>query len=146
MSTGYQFFELKSPRDMLEKARREFTRLQADPNTDNVFNFFVTVHHIKDYSKKISGVPEDQLPTGGDFQTSRIMCNLAKHLADSDRKYKDNKHSLESVKLWDEGLWDEGLWDGKLARFYLEDEELKILEIAERVIKEWDAFLTSRGL
>jgi len=30
--------------------------------------------------------------------------------------------------------------------FYLEDEELKILEIAEGVIKEWDAFLTSRGL
>lgn len=49
MSTRNQFFELKSPRDMLEKARREFSRLRSDLNTDNVFNFFVTIHHIKDY-------------------------------------------------------------------------------------------------
>jgi len=144
MSKGSQFFDLKSPRDMLEKARREFSRLKIDLNTDNVFNFFVTVHHIKDYAK-VSGVPEDQLPGGGDFQLCRKICNLAKHLADHG-KYKDNKFSLESVTLWDEGLWDESLWDGKLGRFYLEGNLLDILEIAERVINDWDAFLTRQGL
>jgi hypothetical protein len=32
------FFELRTPRDMLEKARREYGRLTADFNIDNVFN------------------------------------------------------------------------------------------------------------
>ncbi len=41
------FFELKTPRDMLEKARREHTRLSTAFDIDNVFNFFVTVHHMK---------------------------------------------------------------------------------------------------
>jgi len=144
MSTGRQFFELKSPRDMLEKARREFSRLKVELNTDNVFNFFVTVHHIKEYAKE-HGIPENQLPVGGDFQLCRMMCNLAKHLADNG-KYKDNKFSLENVKLWDEALWDESLWDGQQARFYLEGNELNILEIAERVINDWDTFLTGQGL
>jgi hypothetical protein len=145
MSTGHQFFELKSPRDMLEKARREFNRLQADLNTDNVFNFFVTVHHIKDYAEDY-GIPKDQWPKGGDFQTCRKICNMAKHLADSDKKYKDNKFSLESVKLWAEGVWAEGLWDGKEPRFELEGNLLEIPKIAERLINNCDAFLTSRGL
>jgi hypothetical protein len=144
MNTSPQFFALQSPRDMLEKARREFSRLKNDLSTDNVFNFFVTVHHIKDYAK-VSGVPDDQLPGGGDFQLCRIMCNLAKHLADHG-KYKDNKFSLESIMLWDEGLWDESLWEGKLATFYLEGKQVDILEIAERVINDWDAFLTRQGL
>src|SRR5262245_18505997 len=123
MNTGHQFFELQSPRDMLEKARREFSKLKRDPDTDNVFNFFVTAHHIKDYARD-SGIPESQFPKGIDFQLCRKLCNMAKHLADSDNIHKDNKFSHQSVKLWDEGLWDEGLWDGKEARFYLEGKQL----------------------
>jgi hypothetical protein len=129
---------------MLEKARREFSRLQNNLSTDNVFNFFVKIHHIKDYAKDY-GIPEGQLPADGDFQLSRIMCNLAKHKADN-HQYKDNKFSLEKTRPWGEGLWNEGLWGGSLARFYLEGKELDILEIAERMINDWDIFLTSQGL
>ena len=92
MITGHQFFELQSPRDMLNKAKRENARLQADLNTDNVFNFFVTAHHIKDYARD-AGIPETQFPKGVDFQLCRKLCNMGKHLAD-DRKYKDNKFSI----------------------------------------------------
>lgn len=43
------FFELGTPKDMLEKARRELARLEADVSIDHVFNFFVTAFHIADY-------------------------------------------------------------------------------------------------
>ena len=144
MSIGRQFFELQSPRDMLEKARREFSRLRSDLNTDNVFNFFVTIHHIKDYVKE-SGITEDQLPKGGDFQLCRKICNSAKHLSDQG-KYKDNKFIPESVTLWDEAVWDESVWDGSPAEFHFEGKKVDILEIAEGLINEWDAFLTGKGL
>ena len=77
MSAGHQFFELTSPRDMLEKARVEFTRMQADLSTNNVFNFVITANHIWDYAKD-SGIPKHQLPSGGDFQLCRELCNMAK--------------------------------------------------------------------
>ena len=40
------FFELRTPRDLLEKAHREHDRLTCAFNIDNVFNFFVTAFHI----------------------------------------------------------------------------------------------------
>ena len=144
MSTSHQFFELQSARDMLNKARREFSRLQSDLCTDNVFNFFVTAHHIKDYAKD-EGIPESEFLNVADFQLCRKICNMAKHLADHG-KYKDNTFTAQSVTLWDEGLWDDGLWDGKEAIFFFEGSLLDILQIAERVIKTWDAILTRHGL
>ena len=143
MNTGHQFFGLKSPRDMLEKARGEFTRMQADLSTNNVFNFVITANHIWDYAKD-SGIPMDQLPSAGDFQLCRELCNMAKHLSHK-YTYKDNKYSEESVKLWAEGLWAEGLWDGKQAIFEFEGKQVDIIEFAMRVIDGWDAFLTQHG-
>jgi hypothetical protein len=43
------FFELGTATAMLEKARRELARLEADVSIDHVFNFFVTAFHIADY-------------------------------------------------------------------------------------------------
>jgi hypothetical protein len=55
------FFEFGTPKDMLEKARREFKRLEdnsqaappdeipSDDFKDHVFNFFVTAYHVADY-------------------------------------------------------------------------------------------------
>lgn len=140
MSAGHQFFELQSPRDMLNKAKREFARLKTDLNTDNVFNFFVTAHHIKDYAKDYR-IPESQFPRGVDFRLCRDLCNMGKHLGGSDRKYIDNKYSEESVTLWDEGLWD-----GKEAVFEFQGNRVDILKIAEKVINAWDAVLTKHGL
>jgi hypothetical protein len=144
MNTSRQFFELQSARDMLEKARREFSRLQSDLSTDNVFNFFVTAYHIKDYAKEV-GIPESQFLNVVDFQLCKKLCNMAKHLADHG-KYKDNKHSVESVKLWNDGLWEDGLWDCKEAKFIFEGNQLDILQLAERVLNICDSILTRYGV
>ena len=45
------YFELSKPIDVLNKAKREFEKMQKDLNTDNIFNFFVTAYHIMDYVK-----------------------------------------------------------------------------------------------
>jgi hypothetical protein len=146
MSTGHQFFEYQTPRAMLEKARRELAKLQADRSTDNFFNLVITTNHIRDYAEDYGIIPKHQLPGGKDFQLIRELANMAKHLGGSDRKYKDNKYSEESVTLWDEALWDKGLWDGKEAVFEFQGKQLDILKIAEKVINAWGAVLTKHGL
>lgn len=55
------FFELRTPRDMLEKAERELQRLRADFTIDNLFNFFVTAYHIRDYVQEATTVPQSEL-------------------------------------------------------------------------------------
>jgi hypothetical protein len=35
------FLELRTPRDMLDRAKREHARLSANFDIENVFNFFV---------------------------------------------------------------------------------------------------------
>ena len=43
-------FDLKTPKDLLEKLGRDLERLRAAPNdTDHAFNFFVTAEHMPDW-------------------------------------------------------------------------------------------------
>jgi hypothetical protein len=75
------YFQLKTPRDMLEKSRREYDRLIADFNIDNVFNFFVTVYHIQDYIKVSGLVAPAVLRTflnNPELKAARDMCNKGK--------------------------------------------------------------------
>src|ERR1700691_4916692 len=68
---------------MLEKARREHTRLTAAFNIDNVFNFFVTAYHIQDYIKNTRAVPRatlDAFLKDQDIQDARDLCDKGKHL------------------------------------------------------------------
>ena len=37
---------------MLEKAKRELARMEAEVHIDNVYNFYVTAYHIQDYVQK----------------------------------------------------------------------------------------------
>ena len=55
------FFDFGTAKDMLDKAKREFKRLEnaappdeipSDDFKDHVYNFFVTGYHITDYLDK----------------------------------------------------------------------------------------------
>lgn len=144
MSTGRQFFELRSPRDMLNKAKREYAKLQADRSTDNFFNLVITLNHVRDYAEK-SGLKSHQLPSGDDLQLIRELCNMGKHLGGSDKEYIENKHSVESVKLWADGVWADGVWDGKETVFEFQGKRIDILNLAEKIINSWDDALTKHG-
>lgn len=77
------FFELKTPRDMFAKARREYDRMAAARTVDNVFNFFVTVYHVQDYVKATSAVSKDIIDAflrDQDLSVARDLCDKGKHL------------------------------------------------------------------
>ena len=78
------YFELRTARDMLEKACREHKRLHREFNIDNVFNFFVTAYHICDYLKTTgivpAGVVQDLEDNDPDINACRDLCNKGKHL------------------------------------------------------------------
>lgn len=44
-------FDLINSVDLLAKAKRELEKYRQQPNSDNIFNLFVTIRHIDDYAK-----------------------------------------------------------------------------------------------
>jgi hypothetical protein len=78
-----QFFDLRSPRDMLDKAIRERERMKQDLSIDNVFYFFITAFHVFDYVKKSGLVSESDLTEllgNHDIYDCCFICFKAKHL------------------------------------------------------------------
>ena len=77
------YFELRTPRDMLNKAERELQRLRGDRSIDNVFNFFVTAYHIQDYVRGAHSVPSEALRAflaDPDLKDCQALCHKGKHL------------------------------------------------------------------
>lgn len=76
------FFQIKSPVDMLEKARRERDRMVAEVHIDHVYNFFVTVAHVADYVKHSGAVEQrylDDFCKNPTYTICRDLCNNGKH-------------------------------------------------------------------
>ncbi|WP_304922756.1 hypothetical protein [Hydrogenophaga sp.] len=141
------FLELRTPRDMLEKARREYARLTVSFDIDHVFNFFVTANHIRDYveqSKAVRQAKVDLLFQDQDLKDCRDLCDKAKHLRLTKRADPmTHKWSGEIggapigvLPIGADGEWE--LWSG--------DRTVQIAPLATRVLAKWEQFFENNGL
>ena len=135
------FLELRTPRDMLEKAKRDYAKLIRENNVDHVFNFFVTAYHIRDYVEKTTGVGQqiiNDFCEDQDIRDCRDLCDKAKHLRLTRRadpithKWSGtfNGAPFNTVPIGGDGRWE--LWsDGR---------NIDINSLAGRVIQKWEGF------
>lgn len=145
------FFELSTPRDMLQKALREHQRMQASLNVDNVFNFFVTTHHISDYVEKSGAVPKADLQTflsDDDLKFSRDLCDKAKHLRLDRRPYSDPSTGVWSGLVGGAPLGSVMINSGEVYVLFVDDHSraVDVQWLASRVIDKWEHFLSQYGL
>jgi hypothetical protein len=138
------FLELRTPRDMLMKAKREHGKLTANFDIDNVFNFFVTANHIRDYIEKNRAVPHsimEEFLRDQDIRDGRDLCDKAKHLRLTKRADPLTHRwsgtiggaPLATLPIGADGEWE--LWsDGR---------EVNIARLADRVIDKWDEFFSA---
>ena len=141
------FLELRTPRDMLDKAEREYARLQANFDIDNVFNYFVTANHIRDYIMKNNSVPQavmDSFFSDQDMKDCRDLCDKAKHLKLTKRPDpQTHKWSgciggapIGVLPIGGDGEWE--LWSN--------DRAVNIQQLAERVLNKWRDFFATHCL
>lgn len=141
------FLELRTPRDMLEKAKRERGRLTSNFNIDNVFNFFVTANHIRDYIEKNAALDRDLVAgfcSSQDMLDCRDLCDKAKHLRLTKRADPvTHKWSgavggapLGVLPMAGNGRWE--LWS--------DDRHVDIQRLADRVLNSWNSFFEQHGL
>ena len=133
---------------MLEKARREHQRLTECFTIDNVFNFFVTAYHIRDYIKVKNAIPKMTLETfleDQDMQDCRDLCDKGKHLVLTQRVNPTthiwfgcmNGAPMNTLPLNSYGKWVLLCGDGR---------EVDVKSLAKRVLDKWDVFFANHGL
>jgi len=141
------FFTIRDHEDMLAKAERELDRMEADLNTDTVFNFFVSAYHVMDYVKAIP-VPKtatDLMYADPDFEMCQFICNKGKHLElkrdDKDARFapgeptRFGRHRLGTVRLG---------WTSP--RFLVDGREVNVLQLGRGLIAKWKAFFIANGI
>jgi hypothetical protein len=149
MKDNKNFFEISTPRDMFNKARRELKRMKADYNTDTIFNFFVTAYHIMDYVKKqeaISPAVIKDMYDDSDFQMCHFICNKGKHLI-LKKGDKDTKTIYKPGAIYGEPLFGSTMYNESPSyKFFVDDQEINIIELAKKLIKKWESFLSKNKL
>lgn len=145
------YFELSSPKDMLSKARREYQRLSKCINIDNVFNFFVTVYHIRDYIESTNSVEKNMIDNffkDPELQICRDLCNKGKHLFLDNRSHDPNL----MTHVW------KGFFGGapfgilpfggheKWVLFCGDGREVDVKSLAKNVLEKWERFFKENGL
>lgn len=141
------FFELRTPRDMLEKARREHERLRTRFDIDNLFNFFVTANHIRDYIQKTRTVPPltlDAFLQDPDLKDCRDLCDKGKHLALTRRD--DPTTVTMSGGYGDAPYGAMPYGGGTVWLLNTGNRSVDVQSLANRVLVKWDAFFVDNGL
>jgi hypothetical protein len=147
-------YGLKSPRDLLEKLKRDGALLNEEVTSDKFFNFVATGWAIKDWVKNDESLPtsarsivESSAQNDQLLQICRDLANASKHFVLS--RSEPIISTAESAQGYGLGRYGKG-------RYGYGEEDIQItlndgsavscLELVKGVILSWDRFFLSHGL
>jgi len=146
-----KFFDLDS-KGLFEKAQRDYKSLTEEGTHDNIFNFFVTAYHLKDYIKYQYHKNENNIRAFGNMKNllnlAGFIANKGKHLK-VDPKYNnmETKHK-PSIKYDDDHSYDdEDLYFDET--FMIEDsngDRHSAYAIAKELLTEWENYMKHEGI
>ena len=147
-----RFFQLATPRDMLEKAKRERSRMNEGLNIDNIFNFFVTAFHVKDYVKEVhpalEKTVEDMVEGNEDFQMCRLLCHKGKHLnlrPPNQAMRAEIGHRFGAIPgrmAFNTSAPNQG----GSTTFTVNGKDINITNLADKIIQDWERFFADHGI
>lgn len=141
-----EFFSLKGPRDMLEKAKRERLRLAELPTVDNAFNFFVTARHIVDYAKKAGSIKQVLINNFERDDDIKALCDIGdkgKHLTLTRNDRVDPVAQRKAVGFFNAPYGTVPF--GHVTMIWIleiDGKRVDLFEFADRVIEKWEKFLS----
>lgn len=144
------FFTLRTPWDMLEKAKREHARMEQRIDIDSVFNFFVTAYHIRDYVKHDGTVSQQALESflkDPDIQACRDLCDKGKHLVltkrpDPRADYTEFSGCFGGAPI---GVLPLGAGSVEYWTFSSDSRSVDVKSLADAILVKWTEFLRNHG-
>ncbi|WP_050462941.1 hypothetical protein [Herbaspirillum autotrophicum] len=141
-----EFFSLKTPRDMLEKAKRERLRLAESPTVDNAFNFFVTARHIVDYAKKASPINQFLINNFEQDSDIKALCDIGdkgKHLTLTRNDRIDPVAERKLAGLFNAPYGTVSFGQTVIVwKLELDGKRVDLFEFADTIIEKWEKFLS----
>jgi hypothetical protein len=147
------FFTIKS-KELYEKMQYEYKKLLEDMSPYNIFNFFVTAYHLKDYIKV-----EYDLNETNDIRTFKNMdelLNISGFIANKGKHFSVNSSSYENMKAryysgkFDGSMKFDGTWQiGEGEKYKILDNNNNIHnieDIAKELLAEWKDFIITRNI
>jgi len=149
MNTNEKFFGLDT-KWLYEKAQRDFEKLKENQTPDNIFNFFVTAYHLKDYIKEqhkkneTNDIRKKYANLGDLLKKAGFIANRGKHYKLKYKEYKNFTNEKKVIKYGDSGnhYGDKNLYYGGL--YIITDDKGKehiVNELAEQLLNEWKNFM-----
>ena len=153
-------FGLNTPRDLLEKAHREFAILESAAMmqdetqvADALFNFAVTAYHVKDwlehhFSRSRSAIDVDAyVARSPALLICRDLCNAGKHVV---LEYKAVTEAvLASSESTPAGLAPDGSRSAPVYRVVVvrkDGSALDSVALAAQALDDWERFFAIYGL
>jgi hypothetical protein len=140
-----KFFGMSTPRDMLEKAKREHEKMKSELTIDTVFNFFVTAYHVTDYVKA-RGVNKTEIANlshDTDFKMCKHICEKGKHIMKRDTY----KTQYEPGALFGKGCFGKIEFAERESYIVVDGNvPVDVLDLSERLITKWEVFFSRNGI
>lgn len=142
-------FLLRTPTDMLEKAKRELVKLTDQTSPDTIFNFFVTAYHVMDYVKRLGTVSQtaiDNMYADPDFELCNLICNRGKHLI-----LTRTPRQVTAAEIGGGGFnasaFNEYEFNASPEwKFFCDNVEIQPLQLAKSIIGKWEGFFHANGI
>jgi hypothetical protein len=158
MDRAYPTFDLKTPKDLLQKLKSDEARLKAEPtNSYAAFDFFVTGHALTHW---VENAGTRQKVEGNDEYEKQLL-NVCSHLGNGAKHFELSVKRHGSVRSAEstDGAFGTGVFNASTfqtaqlvitleveAAKALGGEAVEVCALAEKVVRFWEEKLTQSGL
>jgi hypothetical protein len=146
-------FGLQTPRDLLEKLKRDAALLNEEVTGDRFFNFVVTGYSVIDWVKNGASIPATaQTAVSAMYRDPWIK--ICGDIATAGKHFKLTRRipvtaSVDSTQGFGIGRFGKGgggTGEENIQIELTDGSSIAGLELVENVIRVWDAFFQSHGL
>lgn len=132
---------------MLNKLENEHRRFKSDSSDENLYNFFVTANHLKDYLKNTDAVTQgilDNFASDQDIKDSMDLCDKAKHHTLTKRP--DPTTWTWSGEIGGAPIGVLAIGEGDKRVMFSGTRDIDVDWLADRVMLKWRDFFALHGL
>jgi hypothetical protein len=143
-------FELESYRDLYEKARHDFDKLNTEVNSYDLFNFLCTIHHLSDWVKALlraKDLAKDLkfpkiLEESKELEIIRDLCNRAKHFNKDRNSVVKETSSQQGYGMGRYGMGEYGVGEPSYT-VTVDGQKLDVLELCREALGIWENWINS---
>lgn len=132
---------------MLNKLENEYKRFQSDSSDENLYNFFVTANHLKDYLKNTDAVVQsilENFASDRDIKDSMDLCDKAKHHTLTKRPNPTTWTYTGEIGGTPLGVIEVGAGDKRM--MFSGSRDIDVDWLADRVMRKWRDFFALHDL